>query len=152
MAAKAAFLLWNLFGILNITLKILRIGKKERNLKIMEKMIKKINWELIGAAKDVLYKIADDLMYDEKLEDKVAEWYVSARNTESYSLRLAVLACVAVSGVDVGVYDYCLPATDAVLAILPDIARRMEHKLPICIPYTYYAAGYIDRIENVRMF
>ena len=119
----------------------------------MKKMIKKINWELIGNAKEILYGIADDLMYYEKLEDKIAEWYASTRNTESYSLRIAVLACVAVSGVDVGVYDYCLPATSDVLAILPDIARRMERKLPVCIPYTYYAAGgCINRIEHVRMF
>lgn len=119
----------------------------------MRKTIKKINWEVIGAAKDILYGIACDLMYYEKLGDKVAEWYVSTRNTEPYSLRIAVLACAAVSGVDVGVYDYCLPATDDVLTILPDITRRMEHKLPVYIPYTYYAAGgYIDCIEYVRMF
>lgn len=119
----------------------------------MKKFIEKIDWKVIGAAKAILYGIAYDLMYWENLEDKVAEWYVSTRNTESYGLRLAVLACVAVSGVDVGVYDYCLPATDDVLAILPDIARRMERKLPVCIPYTYYAAGgCIDRIEHIRMF
>lgn len=118
----------------------------------MKKLIEKIDWKVIGAAKDILYGIAYDLMYWENLEDKVAEWYASTRNTESYGLRLAVLACVAVSGVDVGVYDYCLPATDDVLAILPDIARRMERKLPVYIPYTYYAAGgYIDCIEYVRM-
>lgn len=147
MAAKAAFLLWNLFCILNVTLK--KRMDKRKGLRIM----KKFDYEIVGAAKDILYGIAYDLMYYEKLEDKVAEWYVSTRNTEPYSLRIAVLACVAVSGVDVGVYDYCLPATDDVLAILPDIARRMERKLPVYIPYTYYAAGgCIDRIEYVRMF
>lgn len=104
-----------------------------------------INYATIETAKNIVEELFEDSINPVDFCRKVETWYRTNKSSQTYAMRLAVLAVSVVTGGDMSESCYyAKPTTEEVKVMLPIVEKKMRKRTPlkiVCAEWSRYMHG-----------